>query len=96
MGLSGPVVCRAGRFWLADKSPETQTLSPETVGGGAVRIVTVAQDPDAACAQAVAAGATVVWPVADQPSGWRVGRAADPFRRHREIGKPLPGGRLSR
>ena len=38
---------------------------------------------------AVAAGAKVVWPVADQSYRWRVGRVVDPFGHHWEIGKPL-------
>jgi PhnB protein len=33
-----------------------------------------------------------VWPVDDQPYGWRVGRIADPFGHHWEIGKPLDDG----
>ena len=76
-------------FWLADESPEHKNFSPETLGGGTVRLVLVTDDPDALFARAVAAGATVVWPVADQPYGWRVGRVADPFGHHWEIGKPL-------
>jgi PhnB protein len=35
-----------------------------------------------------AAGTSVVWPVAEQ-YGWRLGRIADPFGHHWEIGKPL-------
>jgi PhnB protein len=51
-------------------------------------VVTV-DDPDAVFARAVAAGASVVHPVADQSYGWRVGRLLDPFEHHWEIGKPL-------
>ncbi len=76
-------------FWVADESPENLNFSPQTLGGGTVRIVMVVDDPDAAFARAVAAGATTVWPVEDQPYGWRVGRAVDPFGHHWEIGKPL-------
>ena len=76
-------------FWLADESPEHKNFSPETLGGGTVRLVLVTDDPDALFARAVAAGGAVVWPVADQPYGWRVGRVADPFGHHWEIGKPL-------
>jgi PhnB protein len=79
-------------FWVADESPEHLNFSPETLGGGTVRMVMVVDDPDAAFAQAVAAGATVVQPVADQPYGWRVGRVVDPFGHHWEIGKPLSEG----
>ncbi len=76
-------------FWVTDESPENLNFSPETLGGGSVRMVLVADDPDAMFAQAVAAGATVVWPVEDQRYGWRVGRIVDPFGHHWEIGKPL-------
>lgn len=76
-------------FWVADESPENHNFSPETLGGGTVRMVLVVDDPDAVFAWAVAAGASVVWPVADQSYGWRVGRVADPFGHHWEIGKPL-------
>jgi PhnB protein len=76
-------------FWLADESPEHGNFSPESVAGSTVRLIMVVEDPDAAFAKAVAAGAKVVWPVDDQPYGWRVGRIVDPFGHHWEIGKPL-------
>lgn len=75
-------------FWLADESPEHANFSPETLNGGTVRIILIVGDPDAAFDRAIAAGATAVWPVADQ-YGWRVGRVVDPFGHHWEIGKPL-------
>ena len=93
VGDSGAVVAQLAiglsEFWVADESPENKNFSPETLGGGTVRMVMVVEDPDAVFAQAVAAGATVVWPVADQPYGWRVGRVVDPFGHHWEIGKAL-------
>lgn len=76
-------------FWLADESPEHQNFSPETLGGSSARLVMTVDDPDATFRQAVATGASVVWPVEDQSYGWRVGRIADPFGHHWEIGKPL-------
>jgi PhnB protein len=76
-------------FWLADESPEHSNFSPETLNGSTVRIVMVVDNPDAMFKQALAAGAKVVWPVDDQPYGWRVGRLVDPFGHHWEIGKPL-------
>lgn len=78
-------------FWLADESPENLNFSPESLGGGSVRIVMTVENPDAVFDRAVAAGAKVVWPVADQ-YGWRIGRVADPFGHHWEIGKPPPEG----
>jgi len=56
-----------------------------------VRMVLVVGDPDGIFERAVIAGGTVVWPVEDQEYGWRVGRLADPFGHHWEIGKPLAG-----
>jgi PhnB protein len=79
----------ASDFWVSDESPENLNFSPQTLGGGTVRMVMVVDDPDAVFAQAIAAGATTLWPVEDQPYGWRVGRAVDPFGHHWEIGKPL-------
>jgi PhnB protein len=91
----GDVVARlsvgGAEFWVADESPEHLNFSPESLGGGSVRMVMIVEDPDAAFDRAVAAGATVVWPVSNQ-YGWRLGRISDPFGHHWEIGKPLPEG----
>ncbi len=92
---NGEVVARLSvaeaEFWVADESPEHKNFSPESLGGGTVRMVMIVEDPDAAFDRAVAAGATVVWPVSNQ-YGWRLGRIVDPFGHHWEIGKPLPEG----
>ena len=89
---TGEVVCQlsvgGGEFWVADESPAHGNFSPESLNGGTVRMVMTVDDPDAAFDRAVAAGATVVWPVSDQ-YGWRLGRIVDPFGHHWEIGKPL-------
>jgi PhnB protein len=76
-------------FWLGDESPEHQNFSPDTLGGGTVRMSLVVEDPDALFDQAVRAGARVVSPMKDERYGWRIGRIADPFGHHWEIGKPL-------
>lgn len=76
-------------FWLADESTKHSNPSPESLGGSTVRMVLVVENPDAVFEKAVAAGAKVVWPVADQSYRWRVGRIVDPFGHHWEIGKPL-------
>jgi PhnB protein len=78
-------------FWLADESPENLNFSPLSLGGSTTRLVLVVDDPDAVFAQAIAAGAKEIWPVADQRYGWRVGRVVDPYGHHWEIGKPLSG-----
>ncbi|MGB7190527.1 MAG: VOC family protein, partial [Acidobacteriaceae bacterium] len=66
-------------FWLADESPDHQNPSPTTLGASTVRLILTVDDPDALFNRAVAAGATVVWPVEDQDYGWRIGRIRDPF-----------------
>jgi PhnB protein len=83
-------------FWVADESPAHLNFSPETVGGGTVRMLLTVDDPDAVVQRAIAAGATEISPVADD-YGWRVGRIVDPYGHHWEIGRPLgawppPGG----
>jgi PhnB protein len=75
-------------FWVADESPEHANFSPETLGGGTVRMLLVVDDPDAVVARAVAAGAREVSAV-EEEYGWRLGRIEDPFGHHWEIGRPL-------
>jgi PhnB protein len=88
----GAVVARlavdGAEFWVADESPEHQNFSPESLGGGSVRMVMVVDDPDAVFNRAVAAGAKEIWPVGNQ-YGWRLGRIVDPYGHHWEIGKEL-------
>jgi PhnB protein len=75
-------------FWVADESPEHANFSPETVGGGTVRMLLIVDDPDAAVRRAVDAGAAEISPVGEE-HGWRMGRIADPFGHHWEVGRPL-------
>ncbi len=88
----GSVVARlsvaGAEFWLSDESPEHGNFSPESLGGGSVRMVLTVPDPDAMFAQAVAAGAKEIVAVAEA-YGWRLGRVVDPFGHHWEIGHPL-------
>ena len=74
---------------LAPEAPELGTPSPESVGATTVRISLHVDDPDGVAAQAVAAGATLRFPVEDQPYGMRQGRVVDPFGHHWLIGKAL-------
>jgi PhnB protein len=89
---TGHVVARLAvdeaEFWVADESPEHANFSPESLGGGTVRMVMIVENPDAAFERAIKAGASVVTPV-DNRYGWRLGRLVDPFGHHWEIGKPL-------
>lgn len=75
-------------FWVADESPEHANFSPETIGGGTVRMLLMVVDPKAVVERALAAGAIEVRAPAEE-HGWLLGRVRDPFGHDWEIGKPL-------
>ena len=60
-------------FWVSGGVPEPADFSPESLGGGSVRMILTVADPDAVFARALAAGATEVFPVGEE-YGWRLGR----------------------
>lgn len=64
---------------LADENPDDGYVGPQTLGGAGVSLMLYVPNVDATFAQAVAAGATVKRPVADQFYGDRVGTLADPY-----------------
>jgi PhnB protein len=90
-GIVAQLEIEGAGIGVADESPEAFNLSPESLGGTSVRISLVVENPDAVANRAVAAGASLLFPVADQPYGWRQGRVVDPFGHHWLIGKPLDG-----
>ncbi len=71
-------------FWI-QTDPAS---SPEALGGRSVRMILTVDDPDSFFARAVAAGASEVAPVSEG-YGWRIGRVADPFGHHWEMGRRL-------
>jgi len=91
-GPDGSVVARlavdGAEFWVGDESLEHMNFSPETIGGGSVRMILTVDDPDAMFARAVNTGAKEVHPVSEM-HGWRVARVVDPFGHHWEIGRQL-------
>jgi PhnB protein len=70
-------------FWL-QRDDDASTRA----GDGSIRMILTVADPDAVFAQAIAAGATEVAAVYEG-HGWRIGRLADPFGHHWEVGRPL-------
>ncbi len=78
------LVIEGADFWLQ----EDIDSSPESLDRQSVRMILTVDDPDAVFEQALAAGATQVFAVSEE-HGWRIGRVADPFGHHWEIGKPL-------
>jgi hypothetical protein len=52
-------------FWVSDESPAHENFSPESLGGGTVRMLLIVDDPDRAMDRAKTAGATEVYAVAE-------------------------------
>jgi PhnB protein len=74
--------------WVADESRPHFNGSPESLGGGSVRMLLRVPDPERTFASALSAGATEVAAVVEE-HGWLLGRVVDPFGHHWEIGRPL-------
>jgi PhnB protein len=70
-------------FWISE---DRDAQVP--ANGGTIRMILTVPDPDGWFERAIAAGATEVAAVYEG-HGWRVGRLADPFGHHWELGRPL-------
>ncbi|MGI8634956.1 MAG: VOC family protein [Segetibacter sp.] len=87
-GLVVKLSVDGAEFWVSGESQEDNSSTAETVGGDSVRMTLTVKDPDALFAQALKAGASQIFPV-QEDYGWRLGRLADPFGLHWEIGHLL-------
>ena len=67
------------RIMLADEYPDMNFRSPQSFGGSPVHIHLYVGDVDKVATQAMAAGAKLLRPVADQFYGDRSGTLEDPF-----------------
>jgi len=85
-GVVARLSVEGAEFWLSDG--QLDGSRQESLGGGSVRMILTVGDPDTVFAQALAAGASEVFPVGEE-HGWRLGRLVDPFGLHWEIGHPL-------
>jgi uncharacterized glyoxalase superfamily protein PhnB len=74
---------------LSDPFPEFGIHAPDPQRGGGAAIHLHVEDADAMIAQAVAAGATVIRPAADQFYGERSGAVRDPFGHEWIIGHAI-------
>jgi len=70
---------------LVDSMPQWGLLGPDALKGSPVTIHLYVEDVDATINRAVAAGAKVVMPAADQFWGDRYGKIEDPFGHHWSI-----------
>ena len=66
-------------FMIADEYPDYGAISAETLGGSPIKLHLYVADADQFAEHAVAEGATLVRPVADQFYGDRTGQLKDPF-----------------
>lgn len=67
------------RLLLSDEIPEIGQRGPWALGGSPITLSLYVADPDALFAQAIAAGATAIMPMADMFWGDRWGKLRDPF-----------------
>lgn len=64
---------------LSDGNPQMNVYGPKHYGGSPIKVLLYMKDVDNVVKDAVAAGAKIVRPVADQFYGDRVGTISDPF-----------------
>ena len=86
------VFLNGGLFMLADDFSAdfgTPCVTPESLGGCPITLHLQVQDADSFWNRAVAAGATVIMPLADQFWGDRYGQLQDPFGHRWSIGQTL-------
>ena len=79
------------KLMLADEYPEIDSVGPETRGGPTCSFTIEVPDVDASFERAVAAGATIERPVADQFHGNRMGWVRDPFGHRWTLSTPIAG-----
>lgn len=66
-------------FMLNDEMPQMDCPSPQALGGTPFGLYVYVEDADAIFSRAVAAGATIVMPIADMFWGDRCGAIKDPY-----------------
>ena len=80
--LHGELEIRGHRLFVCDEFSASEggtCRSPRALGGTGVRMMLEVDDADRAVEQAVAAGATIMIPVADMFWGARYGKLMDPY-----------------
>jgi PhnB protein len=86
LDVPGGVIARlsvdGAEFWISEGEQDASNVA---LGGGSVRMILTVPDPESVFANAIACGASEVFPVGED-HGWRLGRIVDPFGLHWEIG----------
>jgi len=87
-GLVVKLSVNGSEFWISGRRYSDEVSNQPALGNGTIRMILTVNNPDELFAKALAAGASVVFPVSED-QGWRLGRLVDPFGLHWEIGVPL-------
>ena len=80
--MNAEIEIEGTRLMLADEMPKIGSTSPATLEGTSVVLDLHVGDSDVVFQRALDAGATEVYPLADQFYGDRAGRLRDPFGHH--------------
>ena len=80
--MNAEIEIEGSRLMLADEMPSIGSRGPAAMGGTSVVLDLHVADVDATFGAALDAGATQIYPVADQFYGDRSGRIRDPFGHH--------------
>lgn len=85
-GLVIKLSINGAEFWLSGGDAENEKA--ETIGGETIRMILITDDENRLFAKALQAGASEIFSIGEA-HGWRLGRIADPFGLHWEIGHPI-------
>ena len=87
--MHATLIINGASVMLVDENPQFGMLGPKTLKGTPVTLHLNVPDVDSYVAKAVAAGASVRMPVADQFWGDRYGVIEDPFGHHWAVATPV-------
>lgn len=87
-GLVVKLSVNGAEFWISDDSENNEVKTKSPLGGNNVRMILTVTNPDEFFEKAIKEGAIEIFPVGED-HGWRLGRLADPFGLHWEIGYQL-------
>lgn len=90
--MNAKLSIHGGVFMLSDdfsQEMKMKSMTPESLGGSPVMIALTCPEVDADWERAVAAGATVGMPLADQSWGDRWGSVTDPFGHRWSLSYPI-------
>lgn len=76
-------------LYLADEFPEIDVVSPRTLGGSPVLLHLTVLNVDELAGRAIAAGMTVLRPLANQDYGYHNCKLADPFGHNWMLSSPI-------